>query len=89
MNTQLAMDFSSNSPINKERMGGQNRRLYEYLAAGNSIHCFSPAMYQLHIGYLNSRASDLINKHGINLKKKRIQVPDVDGNPVTVVEYSL
>lgn len=89
MNPKLRMDFSSGSPINVSRLTGQNKRLYDWLVAGNTIHCFSKAMYQLRIGYLNSRASDLINKHGINLKKRRIQVPDVNGDPVSVIEYSL
>lgn len=83
------MDFTTASPINKDKLKGQNKRLFDWLAEGNSIHCFSDAMKELRIGYLNSRASDLINKHGVQINKKFIKVPDVDGNLTTVVEYSL
>lgn len=89
MSTQLAIDYTSGSRINNVRLTGQNKRLYDWLLAGNTINCFSSAMKKLRIGYLNSRASDLINKHGININKRRIQVTDVDGNMVTVTEYSL
>lgn len=86
---QLEITFESNSIINAERLGGQNKRLFEYLANGNSIHVFHPAKRELKIGFLNSRASDLINKHGVNISKRYIQVKDTDGNYCTVVEYSL
>jgi hypothetical protein len=86
---QSTLDFTTHSPVNAERITGQNRRLYDWLANGNSIHCFSPAKRELRIGYLNSRASDLINKHNIPVQKKWVQVEDVDGMTVTVVEYSI
>lgn len=86
---QLSIDFSTKSPININRLVGQNKRLYNWLAAGNTIHCFHEAMFRLRIGYLNSRISDLINKNNVSIKKKRISIPDEAGNPVYVVEYSL
>ena len=87
--TQLELDLTSEAPINTDKLSGQNKRLYEYLLSGKSIHCFSEARRILRIGYLNSRASDLINLFGIDVKKRRIKVRDVEGNLTTVVEYSL
>ena len=83
MHNQLNIDFSTKSPINTIKLGGQNRRLYEWLSSGKTIHCMHEAMNQLKIGYLNSRASDL-KKHGITLYKRYISVSET-----TVVEYSL
>lgn len=87
--SQLILTFESPSPINMEKLTKQNKRLYDYLLTGNSIHCFSRARRELKIGYLNSRISDLINVHDIKIKKKRIRVKDVDGELVNVVEYKL
>lgn len=86
---QTLINFTSPSPINAQRLGGQNLRLYTYLKEGNTIHCMSDAMRLLRIGYLNSRVSDLANKHNINIKKKYITVKDSQGFDVTVVEYSI
>lgn len=86
---QTAIDFTSPSPINADRLGGQNKRLYDYLKSGNAIHCMSDAMRTLRIGYLNSRVSDLINKHNIPISKKHITVQDDFGENVSVVEYSI
>jgi len=77
------------SPINAERLKGQSRRLLDYLLAGNKIHVFHPAMKILRIGYLNSRCSDLYHKNNIPICRKRIMAADMDGNLVSVVEYSL
>lgn len=86
---QLSINFPTTSPINIEKLSGQNKRLFDYLKSGHTIHCMSEARKRLKIGYLNSRASDLINKFGIPIKKKRIKVRDTDGELTTVVEYSL
>lgn len=86
---QTLIDFTTSSPINVERIKGQNRRLYDYLVAGGKIHCFHRAMKELKIGYLNSRASDLINKCQVAIKKQRIKVRDTEGNEVDVIEYSM
>lgn len=82
------MVFETRSPINVDRLQGQNRRLYEYLKDGNTIHCFSQAKRDLHIGYLNSRISNL-KEAGAEIFKRNIQVTDVNGESVTVREYSL
>lgn len=85
---QLEISFQSPSPINTEKLSGQNRRLLDYLLAGNSIHVFHPAKRLLQIGYLNSRIAD-IKKHGIEVHKRYISVNDIDGKETSVVEYSL
>ena len=76
--------FESQSPINREKLTGQNGRLFDYLAAGNTIHCLDLPMIGLQIGYLNSRISDLVNKHGVVIHKRFINV-----GGTTVREYSL
>ena len=87
--SQLTLTFLSPSPINTEKLTKQNKRLYDYLCTGESIHCFSPARKELKIGYLNSRISDLINEHGIGIEKKRIRIVDADGGTTNCVEYKL
>jgi hypothetical protein len=62
MNAQIRINFEvvpTSSPINIDKLRGQNRRLLEYLLAGNSIHCMSAEKAQMGIGYLNSRIADL------------------------------
>lgn len=86
---QLQMDFDTASKINVERLRGQNLRLYEYLLTGNPIHVFHPAKRELRIGFINSRASDLINKHHVPIHKEFKKVKDIDGEEVTVVEYRI
>jgi len=86
---QLTIDFTSPSPINTERLTGQNLRLFEYLKTGNRIHVFHPAKRELKIGYLNSRASDLINKYHVPIHKEYIKAIDTDGEMVSVVEYRI
>jgi hypothetical protein len=85
---QLTMDFTTRSPINVDRLQGQNKRLYEYLKTGNTIHCFSQAKRDLQIGYLNSRISNLKDA-GVEIFKRNIKVTDINGETVTVREYSL
>lgn len=89
---QLELTFQTSSPINTDRLSGQNKRLYDYLAAGNTIHCFHPAIKELRIGYLNSRASDLrkvLIEQGKDIFKRYIKVKDANGEEVTVREYSV
>jgi tryptophanase len=81
-------ELASPSPINTERLGGQNQRLYAYLSKGRAIHVLHPAKQKLKIGYLNSRIADLV-KHNIPIIKKRITVKDTEGLPVSVVKYAL
>ena len=85
----MELTFTTSSPINVERLTGQNRRLYDWLKTGNPITCMSSEMQSLRIGYLNSRISDLVNKYHVPIEKKYIQVKDIFGNLVTVVEYKI
>ena len=80
---QAEIEFPTESPINEIKLGGQNRRLYDYLSSGKTINCMSDAMKELQIGYLNSRISDL-KKHSIKIYKRYILVDNT-----TVKEYSL
>lgn len=86
---QITLDFSTSSPINTERLNGQNRRLYDYLQGGGKIRCFHHSVRDLRIGFLNSRISDLINKWHVTIHKQRVRVRDVEGNDVVVIEYSM
>lgn len=86
---QTELVFTSPSPINKIKLSGQNLALYNWLKQGNKIHCYSQARRDLKIGYLNSRISDLINKHNITIYKRGKKVVDYFGDLTDVVEYSL
>lgn len=74
---------------NSNRIASQNKRLKAYLQSGKKIHVFHPAKMRLRIGFLNSRVSELLRKEHLPISKKWITVPDVDGNPVHCIEYSL
>lgn len=82
----LFSEIPTGAPINKVKLGGQNKRLYDWLMAGNKIHCMHPAKVELRIGYLNSRCSDLINKHGIDVKSEYIEV-EHGGEKTFVKQY--
>lgn len=84
MNPQLSISFSSSSPINKLKLGGQNKKLFEYLEKGNTINVFSEARKTLGIGYLNSRIADLRCRSGIIIHDRMIEV-----NGTHCKEYSL
>lgn len=74
MIAQLEISFETASPINKIKLGGQNKRLFEFLEQGNTITIYSPAMKELGIGYLNSRIADLRCKHGIIIHDRMVEV---------------
>ncbi len=86
---QTAIDFTTSSPINVERIKGQNGRLYRYLSEGNTITCMSPAVRILRIGYLNSRISDLRNRHQLQIFDRTVEVEDSTGEKVHCKEYSI
>lgn len=75
---QITINFETASPINLDKLTGQNRRLYDHLAQGKSIHCMDPVRAELQIGYLNSRISDL-KKLGVAITSKFISVNSPSG----------
>ncbi len=80
---QSELDFTPatvNHSGNIERLKGQNKRLYDWLIAGNTIHILSQAKIDLRIGYLNSRISDLRNKCGLQIYDKMICIDGVHCN---------
>lgn len=81
------VELVSQSPVNTRRMGGQNLRLFNFLMTGQRINVFSKAKHELRIGYLNSRCSDLINVHRIDVQSEYVSVKDIDGADVQVKEY--
>src|ERR1044071_663790 len=81
--------IATQSPINKKRLAGQNYRLLRFLCEGKSITCLDEAKRDLRIGYLNSRISDLVNKHQIKVNSIPVERKDIDGNLVTVNLYWL
>ena len=85
---QTTLNFTSPSPINSDKLTGQNKRLFDYLASGKSIHCMHPDRIALRIGYMNSRISDIV-KAGYEIGKRYIKVKGFDGEETTVVEYTL
>lgn len=84
---QTAIDFPTQSPINKVRLGGQNKKLLEYLLTGKSINVFSQAKRELKISYLNSRVSELRNKFNIHIIGDMALIKDVEGNNTHCVNY--
>jgi hypothetical protein len=88
MNPQTSIAFPTHSPVNIEKLSGQNKRLFDYLNAGNKIHCLDKARIVLKIGYLNSRISDL-KKAGVAIKKEWVKIDDSEGYECSVVMYSI
>ena len=87
MSMQSAIDFTTASPINVEKLSKQNKIVYDYLAAGNTITLFQAV--KMGVLHLHSRISDLTNVHGITIYRRFITVPDMTGEHVQVKEYSL
>lgn len=85
---QQQLNFESYSPLNVEKLKGQNKRLYNWLSEGNHINCMSEMMYKLRIGYLNSRISDLKNRHLVPIKNKLIAI-EIEGKKTHVKDYYL
>lgn len=86
MGAQATFEFPTSSPINIEKLGGQNKRLYDWLIAGNKINCMGPERKSLKIGYLNSRVSDLIHKHRVAIKSEYVEV-EYEGEKTIVKQY--
>lgn len=88
--SQIKMDFTpatTNHAGNVDKLTGQNKRLYDWLAGGNTIHIFDPAMQKLGIGYLNSRISDLRNKCKVQIYDRMIEVNGTHCNEYSITEF--
>ncbi len=84
METQTELSFPSDSPINTEKLGGQNKKVFDWLSSGKTINCIQAQ--DIFITALNSRISDLRNKFGIKIKDRFVHV----GNGRSMVkEYFL
>ena len=66
------LQFPSDSPINPIQLGGQNKLVYDHLMAGKTINCIQAQ--GMFITALNSRISDLRNKHEIDIKDRFVNI---------------
>jgi len=80
---QTKIDFSTGSKINTDQLGGQNRKVYEWMQSGKTINCFQAQA--IGITALNSRVSDLRNRSNIAIYDRFITLP----SGTHVKEYSL
>lgn len=55
---------------NRRKFAGQNRRIFDYLMAGNELDSSICRTWKPEIWNLNSRCSDLKNKMGFRISKK-------------------
>ncbi len=85
---QLELSFTTGSNINVEKLGKQNKCVYEHLASGKTITLLS-AECLYGIRHLHSRISDLRNKNKVDIFDKTITVIDREGIMVKCKEYSL
>lgn len=88
----MAIDFTpanTNHPGNVERLKGQNKKLYDWLAAGNNIHVFHDAMRTLRIGHLHSRISDLRNKCHLVIYSRPISIDGCHCNEYSLKPFSI
>lgn len=78
---QLGIDFTTHAPINKEKLKGQNKKVFEMLEKGSvtTYDAIRVGIYNLH-----SRISDLKNVVGIVIHSRFI---NREGS--TIKEYSL
>lgn len=81
MTTQTTINFESPSPVNKEKLSGQNKELYDMLQNGNItlLDAIKAGIYHCH-----SRISDLRNKSKVKIYDRMVQV-----NGISCKEYSL
>ena len=82
MKEQLEIIFESPSPINREKLTGQNKLIYELLKV-RTLNCFQAQDFG--VTALNSRISDLRNKSGVIIYDRFITT----NGGSKVKEYSL
>jgi hypothetical protein len=83
MPEQLTIDFTTRSPINKEKLTGQNKQVFDWLASGKTINCLQAQ--DMDITALNSRISELRNRAKVMIYDRFITTPG--GSKIK--EYSL
>lgn len=84
---QTTLNFTSKSPINREKFSRQNRMIYDHLASGRTITTLQAD--QLYgIRNLHSRIPEL-RKAGVVIYDRMIEVVDYIGLTVRCKEYSL
>lgn len=67
---QTTLDFTSPSPINRDKLTGQNKLVFDILSSGRTLNCFEAQEFG--ITALNSRISDLRNKAGVIISDRFI-----------------
>lgn len=70
---QIEINFETKSPINTDKINGQNKRLIEFLLTGAKINCFSPEVQSLKIGVFHSRIAEarkFFKENGVELKSE-------------------
>jgi hypothetical protein len=72
---QLAIDFSTASKINTVKLTRQNKVVFLFLEAGNTITTVR-AREMFNVFNLHSRISDLRNKAGIIIYDRMIRIGD-------------
>jgi hypothetical protein len=78
---------TTNHAGNIKGLRAQNRRLYDWLSQGNTIHIFSQAMQELGIGYLNSRISDLRNKCEVTIYHRQLKINGIYCNEYSITPF--
>lgn len=81
---QTEFQFPTDSPINTDKLGGQNKAVFLHLNKGKTINCIQAQ--EMFITALNSRISDLRNKFSIIIYDRFVQIGT---GKTKVKEYSL
>jgi hypothetical protein len=68
----MEIPFPTDSPINSKQLGGQNKKVYDHLMSGKTINCIEAQ--NMGITALNSRISDLRNKHDIEIMDRFVNI---------------
>lgn len=84
---QTTLNFTSKSPINRDKFSRQNKMIYDHLASGRTITTLqADRLYG--IRNLHSRIPEL-RKAGVVIYDRMVQAVDRSGGLVKCKEYSL
>jgi len=81
---QEEIKFETDSPINTDKLTGQNKAIYEHLLSGKTINCIQAQ--DMYVTALNSRIADLRNKFGVKIYDRFV---NIGTGRSMVKEYSL